>query len=239
MGMHIWPTLPTGKLCIVDGPLMASCDNFRLTIHGVSTHGSQPQNGKDAIVAASAVIAMLQTIVSRSVDPTEMLVISIGKINAGTQFNIIADTAVMEGTVRTYAKEVRDTVEQKIRNIMDSTAAALGCTAELEYSYIEPPLVNRDTVLNEIARKAARKLYGEDILSECPPSTGSEDFSYIMEHIPSSLFIFMRMYDEKAGCIYPVHNERFQVKDDILKIGAGLYAQFAAEYLCDDKGEDI
>ena len=102
MGMHVWPTVDSGKLCVQDGPLMASCDNFKITVHGVSAHGSQPHNGRDAIVAASAIICNLQTIVSRINDPLNSLVVSVGTIKAGTQFNIITDTAVMEGTVRAH-----------------------------------------------------------------------------------------------------------------------------------------
>ena len=231
VGMHVWPSGPSGQIMIKDGELMASCDNFKITVHGVSSHGSTPHLGKDAIVAASSIIMNLQHIVSRVNDPTNSLVVSVGKIKAGTQFNIITDTAVMEGTVRCYAKETRAMVEDTMRRIVEHTAAMEGCTAELEYQYLEPAVVNRDQELTGILREAARKLYGEDGYKEPAKATGSEDFSYIMDHIPSSAFIFLGYYDEAAGAVYPVHNEKFWINEEILHRGAAEYAQFAADYL--------
>jgi len=231
MGMHVWPTGPSGKVLVKDGELMASCDNFIITVHGVSSHGSEPQHGKDAIVAASSILMNLQHIVSRINDPSNSLVVTVGKIQAGTQFNIITDKAVMEGTVRCYSKECRAMVEENMRRIVECTAAAEGCTAELEYFYIEPSLVNADPMLTDIARKAAVKLYGEDGIEEAKKATGSEDFSYIMDKIPSSVFLFLGCYDEEKGCVYPVHNEKFKIDEDILHRGSAEYAQFAADYL--------
>lgn len=237
MGMHVWPTLDSGYMTVKDGDLMASCDNFKLTIHGVSAHGSMPHLGKDAIVCASAIITNLQTIVSRYNDPRSTLVVTVGMIRAGTQFNIITDTAVMEGTVRAYSPECRDLAEERIRTIAESTAAMYDCTAELEYYRLEPSVRNEDPALNEIARGAARKLYGGDVLKDIAPVTGSEDFSYIMEKIPSSLFMFMGCRDEESGCIHPVHNEKFKINENILQKGAAQYAQFAADYLEQKAGE--
>ena len=231
MGMHVWLSAPNGKLCIQDGPLMASRDNFKITVHGVSCHGSTPNIGKDAIVAASAIIMALQTVVSRISDPRDMLVVTVGKIRAGTQFNIITDTAVLEGTVRAHGPEARRLAAENIQRIVETTASAMGCTAELEYNYLEPPVRNDDTALNDIARDAARKLYGEEILATTPPATGSEDFSYLMEKIPSSLFVFLGCYDDDTVSVHPFHNEKFKINDTILHVGASQYAQFAADYL--------
>lgn len=239
MGLHVWGTVPKGKIAVIDGPAMASCDNFRITVHGVSTHGSTPNLGRDAIVAASAIIMNLQTIVSRVNDPLNSLVVTVGKIKAGTQFNIITDTAVMEGTVRGYVPETRNMVEEVMRRIVTGTAETMGCTADLEYFYLEPPVRNDNLQLNEIARNAARKLYGEDAVCRAERATGSEDFSYIMEKIPDSLFVFLGYYDEETGCVYPVHNEKFRISEDILPVGAAEYAQFAADYLeSSEGGED-
>ena len=237
MGMHVWPTVESGCLAVKDGDLMASCDNFKLTIHGVSAHGSMPHLGKDAIVCACAIITNLQTIVSRYNDPRSTLVVTVGMIRAGTQFNIITDTAVMEGTVRAYSPECRDLAEARIRTIAESTAAMYDCTAELEYYRLEPSVRNEDLALNEIARNSARKLYGGDVLQDTVPATGSEDFSYIMEKIPSSLFVFLGCRDEENDCVHPVHNERFKINENILHRGAAHYAQFAADYLEQKAGE--
>lgn len=231
MGLHVWPTASSGRLVVMDGPLMASCDNYKITVHGVSAHGSAPNQGKDAIVAASSIITNLQTIVSRVNDPLNSLVVTVGTVRAGTQFNIITDTAVLEGTVRAHTVEARGMVEQAMRQIVDYTAMAHGCTAEIEYKYLEPPVCNSDLKLNEIARNAAVKLYGREVLATTPKASGSEDFSYIMEKIPSSLFVFLGCYDEESGCVHALHNEKFRINEEILPIGAAQYAQFAADYL--------
>lgn len=231
MGLHVWPTASSGRLVVMDGPLMASCDNYKITVHGVSAHGSAPNQGKDAIVAASAIITNLQTIVSRVNAPLNSLVVTVGTVRAGTQFNIITDTAVLEGTVRAHTVEARGMVEQAMHQIVDYTAMAHGCTAEIEYKYLEPPVCNSDLKLNEIARNAAVKLYGREVLATTPKASGSEDFSYIMEKIPSSLFVFLGCYDEESGCVHALHNEKFRINEEILPIGAAQYAQFAADYL--------
>lgn len=231
MGMHVWPTAPAGKIGVKDGDLMASCDNFKITVHGVSSHGSTPHMGRDAIVAASSILLNLQHIVSRFNNPIYSLVVTVGKITAGTQFNIITDTAVMEGTVRCYSKETRGMVEENMRRIVESTAIADGCTAELEYEYIEPSVVNGDPMLTEIARNAANKMFGDGAAIEAEKATGSEDFSYIMDKFPSSVFLFLGCYNEETGCIYPVHNDKFKIDEEILYHGAAEYAQFATDYL--------
>ena len=231
MGMHVWPTVESGHLAIRDGYLMAGCDNFVLTVRGKAAHGSRPDEGCDAIVAASSMILNLQTVVSRMNTPLNPLVVTVGSVRAGTQFNILADTAVLEGTVRTYAPETKDLAESAIRRIVDQTAAMFGCTAELQYDRIEPCVCNADTALNDLARASAKTLYGEDILRRTERATGSEDFSYLMEKIPASLFVFLGCRDEENGCVYPVHNEHFKINEEILQIGAAEYAQFAWDYL--------
>ncbi len=231
MGMHVWPTVPSGRLCVQDGCLMAGCDNFVLTVHGKAAHGSRPDEGCDAIVAASSMILNLQTVVSRINTPLNPLVVTVGSVRSGTQFNIISDTAVMEGTVRSYAPETKDVAENAIRRIVNRTAEMYGCTAELDYERVESCVCNADKALNGIARDSARKLYGEDILRPTERATASEDFSYLMEKIPSSLFVFLGCYEEESGCVYPVHSERFRINEDILPVGAAEYAQFAWDYL--------
>lgn len=238
MGIHVWGTVESGKITVKDGPLMAGCENYRITVHGVSAHGSTPHLGKDAIVAASNIIMNAQTIVSRINDPLNTLIISIDTIHAGTQFNIITDTAVMEGTMRYYNKETGRKAHEELERVVRQSAEVMGCTAEIEYVVTEAPVLNDDISLNDIARGAARKLYGDDVLRDTAIATGSEDFSYIMDYIPSSLFVFLGCYDEEEGAVYPVHNEKFRINEKILPIGAAQYAQFAADYLESRKGDE-
>lgn len=236
-GVHVWPSIPSGTMAIMDGYLMASCDNFILTVSGKAAHGSTPHLGNDAIVAASAAIVNIQGIVSRLNNPIEPLVVTIGTVKAGTQFNIIADTVVMEGTIRAYNPESKDLAIREIERIANQTAQNFGCSASFRFANeSEGPVHNRDFALNELARNSARKLYGEEVLKETTKAMGSEDFAYIMEKIPSSLFIFLGCLDEETGCTAPVHNEKFKINEDILPKGAAMYAQFAADYLLENAG---
>ena len=236
-GMHVWPSVSSGNFGILDGAVMASCDNFKLTVHGTAAHGSSPHLSHDALVAAAQIIMNAQTIVSRMNNPLDSLVVTFGTIKCGTQFNIIPDTAEMTGTVRCYTKRARDIVEPALRRIAEDTAAAMGCTIDLEYKALEPCTRNDDPELTAIARGAVTDLFGADALEDTPPGSGSEDFSYIMEHIPNSMFAFIGCYDESCGAIYPVHNEKFCINESLLQRGSALYAQFAADYLQKKAGE--
>ena len=229
-GMHVWPSLPTGTIDITDGNRMASCDNFVIRVKGVSAHGSTPQLGKDAIVAASSIIMNLQTLVSRMNDPRNPLVVTVGTIQAGTQFNIITDSAVMEGTVRTYDRGIRAQVEPAPRTVVEDTARALGCTAELDYSYLEEPVTNDHLAMNELARNSVRKLLGDEGVVSSPAGMGSEDFGFIQMAHPS-IFGFIGCRDESCGAVWSLHSDKFKVNEVILQYGAGQYAQFACDYL--------
>lgn len=230
MGQHIWGTLDAPYLNVQSGPRMASCDNFTIRVEGISAHGTQPHLGVDALVASASIILNLQTFVSRVNDPLNPLILSIGEMHAGQRFNIIANHAEMFGTVRTFHPKFRMEIEGKMRKIIENTAAAMGATAVLEYDYYPAPVINDDEDLNQIARDAVVKLYGEESIQELPPMMGSEDFAYYSEKVPS-VFGFLGSRDEKAGLTASNHNDHYTVPESVLKRGAALYAQFAADYL--------
>lgn len=229
-GFHVWGNMQAPFLNVQDGYRMASCDNFKIIVHGCSTHGSTPQLGRDAIMAASSIIVNLQTFASRCNDPLNPLVITIGTVKGGTQFNIITDHVELEGTIRTFSREIQPTIEPGIRKIITDTATALGCTAELIYNAIEGPVINEHIKLNEIARSAAIKLYGEDWLCDMKPVTGSEDFSMLMQKVPG-VFGFLGCLNPDLGIVSPNHSDKFTVDESILHRGSALYAMFASDYL--------
>ena len=229
-GQHIWAGLQAPYINVQPGVRMASCDNFTITVEGVSAHGSAPHLGTDAVVAAASIILNLQTIVSRNNDPLNPLVVTVGEIHGGQRFNIIANKVVMEGTCRTHSREMREKIEPLLRRIVDETAAAFGAKATLLYEKFPGPLINDHDDLNQIAHDAAVTLYGEESLRELPKMMGSEDYAYFMEKVPG-VFGFLGSYDEKSGCIYSNHNDRYDVVEDALKRGAAMHAQFAADYL--------
>lgn len=228
-GCHVWATLDAPKINVVAGPRMSSCDNFTIEVKGVPAHGSAPNYGIDAIVTAAAIIMQLQTIVSRRNDPRDNLAITIGEIEGGPRFNIISDHVVMKGTVRTHSRQVREQVEEWIRNIVESVAKANGAEATLDYQYF-PGVLYNDEKLAAIAANAVKKLYGEEGLGEHPLIMGSEDFSYFLEKVPG-VYALVGIRNEEKGIIYQNHHSKFNVEETVLKRGAALYAQFAIDYL--------
>lgn len=234
-GMHIWGTLDAPKFNLEGGGRMASCDNFKITVKGTSSHGSAPHLGNDAIVAAASIVMNLQTFASRRNDPLNTLVISIGTMNGGQRFNIIANHVEMEGTIRTYSRELRKTLEQELNKIICGTAQALGCEAELDYGYYLDPVINEHEDINRIVRDAAVKLYGEESLTSMDKLTGSEDFAMLMEKVPG-FYGFIGCRNEKLGAIYTNHNDKFDIDEAVLHRGSALYAQFAYDFLTEKSG---
>ena len=227
-GQHIWAGLEAPYLNVQPGVRMASCDNFTITVEGSSTHGSTPHLGTDAIVAAASIIMNIQTIVSRNDDPLNALVVTIGEIHGGQRFNILANKVVMEGTCRTHSREMRGKIEPLLRRVCEDTAAAFGARAELQYDAFPSPVINDHDDLNQIAHDAAVKLYGEEGIKEMPRVMGSEDFAYFMDVVPG-IFGFLGSRDAEHQASN--HNDCYDVPEEVLKRGAAMHAQFAADYL--------
>ena len=227
-GQHIWAGLEAPYLNVQPGVRMASCDNFTITVEGSSTHGSTPHLGTDAIVAAASIIMNIQTIVSRNNDPLNALVVTIGEIHGGQRFNILANKVVMEGTCRTHSREMRGKIELLLRRVCEDTAAAFGARAELKYDAFPSPVINDHDDLNQIAHDAAVKLYGEEGIKEMPRVMGSEDFAYFMDVVPG-IFGFLGSRDAEHQASN--HNDCYDVPEEVLKRGAAMHAQFAADYL--------
>lgn len=234
---HVWGQLDAPGINIQYGERMASCDVFRLRIRGLASHGSAPQHGHDAIVAASAVIMAIQSIVSRANSPLNALVITIGTVKGGQRFNIIADKVELECTVRTFSREFRASIEKRLLDVASSTAAAYGCTAEIETEYGAGHSVSIGAVINdnaelvEIGRKAVADMYGEETLKDYEKITGSEDFGEYMEKVPGVFaFIGSGNSDVKGSCLSN-HHEEYTVDEEILHRGAAVAARFALDVL--------
>ena len=227
-GQHIWAGLEAPYLNVQPGVRMASCDNFTITVEGSSTHGSTPHLGTDAIVAAASIIMNIQTIVSRNNDPLNALVVTIGEIHGGQRCNILATKVVMGGACRTHSREMRGKIEPLLRRVCEDTAAAFGARAELKYDAFPSPVINDHDDLNQIAHDAAVKLYGEEGIKEMPRVMGSEDFAYFMDVVPG-IFGFLGSRDAEHQASN--HNDCYDVPEEVLKRGAAMHAQFAADYL--------
>ena len=176
----------------------------------------------------------LQTFVSRINNPLKPAVLTIGTINGGQRFNIIANKVEMEGTTRVFSREVRAILETEMRNIIENTGRALGVNASLEYNYVTNPIINEHDELNELAQNAAVKLFGEGSLAKMEKLLGAEDFCFLMDKVPG-FYGFVGCYNEEKGTIYNNHNDKFDVDESTLYMGSALAAQFAYDFLKNKK----
>lgn len=228
-GIHLVPDIDCGKISIEGGPRMASSDKFKITVNGKSGHGAKPNLAIDALVVASAIVLNIQSIVSREVDPLEPLVVSVGTFKAGTQYNIIADTAVLEGTTRCFNNEIREKIPHALRRIIQSTAKSYKAEAELEYDFTVPPVVN-DYTLALLGRHAVEEILSTDAIAEKMKFLISEDFAEYLQEVPG-VFALVGARNPDKDAIYSLHNGRFNIDEDSLQIASTLYAEYAYRYL--------
>lgn len=229
-GLHGWPALETGKVAVRSGPTMAIACPFQLTIGGESCHGSQPHLGIDPILAASHIVVALQSIVSREMNPLEPVVVSIGRIQAGLANNIIPQTAVMEGTLRTYSESVKETALKSIQRIASNTAKAFRASATLSVddSLVYPPVSN-PLKQTDFVKETVLETLGESALAMMEePSMGAEDFSYYLKEIPGCYF-FLGI-KRKDGSTAPLHNERFDFDDEALSVGISVFTGLVSRF---------
>ncbi len=229
LGLHVWPDLASGKVSLVPGPRMASADKLKITVRGKSSHGSMPHQGIDAILAASAIIMNLQSVNSREIAPLEPSVITIGKLSGGTGWNITCDEVMLEGTTRCFSHEVRKNFPLAIERIIKNTAATFRAQADMEYIPIAPPLINEPRIA-KLAAASLCKLYGDNILGDIEKVMGGEDFAYLCEKIPGAM-AFIGIGNKAKQTDYPLHSDKFNIDEDVLPVGAALYAQFALDFL--------
>ena len=232
-GSHIWGNFDAPLVSVESGKRMASCSSFKIEIEGRTAHGSAPNLGVDAIVVAASVIMNLQTYVSRNNDPLNPLVLTIGTIEGGSRFNVIPGKVTMEGTVRAFDSDL-DRIPNAMRRIIDGTAETFGAKAKLDFKWMTIPVINDNEKLNTIAQNAVKKLYGEDGLGHLDTMMGSEDFSFYMGEVPG-VFSFLGCRDTEKGYIYTNHQEQYTVDEGLHKRGAAVYAQFAFDYLEENK----
>ena len=213
--MHNWPGLPVGEFAVVRGPAMASAEAFNITVEGTGGHAAMPHTVRDPIVAASAIVAAAQTIVSRVVDPLDNAVVSITAIHGGEAFNVIPDRVEMKGTIRTFSEAVSKSIEAELARICEKTAEAFGTKARLH----RPPKLPYPATVNhpaetELALGAMRAVAGPDrVRDDMRPVMGSEDFAFILRKVPGA-YIFVGNGDT-AG----LHNPkvRLQRRGDSLR----------------------
>ncbi|MCM3090970.1 MULTISPECIES: M20 family metallopeptidase [unclassified Cytobacillus] len=228
-GIHIWSQMPTHKVSCTPGPSFASADIFKVTFKGKGGHGAMPHDCIDAAIVASSFVMNVQSVVSRTIDAQQPAVVTIGKMTVGTRFNIIAENAVIEGTVRCFDPETRDYIEKQLQHYAENTAAIYGAKAEVEYTQGSLAVIN-DKSSAQLVQKVASEAFGEDVLFNEKPTMGAEDFSFYLEKAPGS-FALVGSGNPEKDTEWAHHHGKFNIDEDALSTGAELYAQYAWAYL--------
>ncbi len=224
-GMHLGNMIPAGIIGIKDGVLTAEADRFKIVIKGKGGHGAYPHTSVDPVVIASETVIALQTIVSREVNPIDPIVLTIGKIQSGDVFNVIPENAELLGTVRTLNKKLAQTIHEKIKRISENVAKAFRGSAEVEYHFGYPPLIN-DEKETKYVIKIAEDVVGKEHVLNVPVSMGGEDMAYFLEKVPGAFFWLGSMNKEK-GLDKPHHSAYFDFDEDVLPIGAEMHVKIA------------
>lgn len=227
--LHVRPNLAAGKVACSGGPQLAGADVFRVTIQGRSGHAAEPHKAVDAVVIGAQVVLALQTLVAREVDPTASAVLTLGTFNAGERFNVIADKAVITGTIRTLDGELLRHLEQRMREVATGVASALHATAHVDVLGGVPPLVN-DTAMADRLAGSARSVLGADAVVAMQPEMWSEDFACVLERVPGAMLWLgvqsLAWPEPKA-----IHTAEFDLDESALAIGSAAMAGIALDYL--------
>jgi amidohydrolase len=226
--LHSYPELPIGKIGVGSGPVMASSDRFRVTLHGKQSHGAYPHQSVDPVVLASQVVLDFQTIVSRTINPIEPAVVSVGILRGGERFNIIPADVYLEGTVRAFNPAVQDTVEARMRAILDGLTTAAGARYDFEYERMNP-LVNNDPPLSAWSRESLIRTFGAEAVVDAPRTMGAEDFAWFAQEVPAFYF--------RIGTLEPGttsggwHTPTFRAGDGSIEVGVRAMAGLVLDYL--------
>jgi hippurate hydrolase len=224
-GLHNHPGAPQGTWLLRSGPLMAAADTVKITIKGKGGHASRPHLTVDPVVIACNLVVSLQSIVSRSIDPTQTAVVTVGSIHAGEASNVIPDIATLLLSVRSFEPAIRDILEARIRKLAATVAEGYGARAEVDYLRGHPVVINSEKE-TEFARGIAEELVGPDQVLTCPLIPGSEDFSHYLEHKPGC---FLRLGNGVNSEI--LHSSKFNFADENLTVGAAMWARLAEKFL--------
>jgi amidohydrolase len=223
--MHNWPQMPPGTIGVNAGPMMAAADRIDITVHGRGGHGAHPYLAVDPVLVAAHIITAAQSLVSRNVHPLDAAVVSLCAMHAGdlNAMSVIPREAKLVGTVRTFRREVQDMIEERLGRLVDSVAMAFGATATLNYQRNYPATVNTPAEA-QFAGDVAAELVGEDkVVRNLSPSMGAEDFSFMLQMRPGA---YLRLgQGGEGGCF--LHSSRYDFNDEVLPLGAALFATLA------------
>lgn len=227
LAQHVWPDLEVGKFGVMAGPIMGNSDRFKITITGSGGHASMPHSTTDAIIVANQVVSALQTIVSRNADPMQPAVVTVGRFDAGSKHNVIAETAELEGTIRTQSDATKALTKKRFFEIVEQVTAAMGAAVEIEFYDGYPATVN-DIEWAAQLKKSINNLYGEESTPALLPSLAGEDFSRFLKEYPGVYYWLGTSVGEGQK---PLHNPAFRLNEDAFKYGITAMVNMAVDSL--------
>ena len=229
-GMHNWPAMPTGKIAVNPGPMMAASDKLSIVVHGNGGHGAHAYQAIDSVMIAGQIIVALQAIVARNVRPLDNAVISICALQAGdlSAYTVLPDDATLVGTVRTFKAEVQVLLEKRIKEVCQGVAQAFGATVTVKYERGYPATINTEAEALFAARVATGLVGSDNVIGNLDPSMGAEDFSFMLQHKPGAYLRIGQSEANGAGSCF-LHNSRYDFNDNILPLGAALHASLVEQ----------
>ncbi len=233
-GLHSNPNLAPGKIALRKGPLMARPDEFRIEVIGQGGHAASPHQAKDPIVMASQIVNQLQTIVSRSVNPTEPAVVTVGKIAGGSAHNIIPEKVEMLGTVRTFSQETADMIKNRIEQIVKSVTEAAGGRYEFNFDYGYPAVSNTGWATDIVINTAGDLIGSENVVMLDEPIMAGEDFAFYQQYFPG-VFFFLGSGSEGTESTYSWHHSKYNIDEECFTTGAALMASLVFQPLPENK----
>jgi amidohydrolase len=225
-GLHNWPTLPAGTIATRAGPIMGASDRFTITVRGAGGHAAMPHLAADTVLCAAQIVTGAHTLIARRIDPMATAVLSVTRIQGGTSHNALPGEVQLAGTVRTFDPAVQDKLEATLREWVDLTAKAAGCSASVEYVRIYPATVN-DPACAQHALDAADALFGQALRLESPAAT-AEDFAFMLQQVPGA---YVWVGSRKGDGSPSLHHPSFDFNDEALPAGAALLASLAERRL--------
>ena len=234
-GMHNWPGMKMGQFAVSPGPVMASSNEFKITIHGKGGHAAMPHTGIDPVPIACQMVQAFQTIISRNKKPVDAGVISVTMMHTGEATNVVPDSCELQGTVRTFTLEVLDMIEARMKQVAEHTCAAHEATCDFEFVRNYPPTVN-SAAEADFARKVMASIVGEANVLVQEPTMGAEDFAFMLQARPGA-YCFIANGDGghrdlgHGGGPCTLHNPSYDFNDDLIPLGATYWVRLAEEWL--------
>jgi len=234
-GMHNWPGMKVGQFALAPGPMMASSNEFKITIHGRGAHAALPHNGVDPVPVACQMVQAFQTIVTRNKRPIDTAVISVTMIHAGEATNVIPDSCTVQGTVRTFSTEVLDLIQRRMQTVAESTCAAFEARCEFHFHRNYPATVNH-VAETDFTRSLLAEVVGTENVLPYEPTMGSEDFSYFLQVKAGCYFMIgngdgshRELGHGEGPCM--LHNPNYDFNDDLIPLGATAWVRLAEKWL--------